>query len=272
MYMSICDVIFIFIRTIGVTNPAFNWSFMSKTPIVLCKTLGICEQLFGTCSATWNVMIAACVLLPLLRGANEFQTITQKKHKTMHIIFVVFITIVTVLIPVAGNAFGFTDNNASHYGLSKWECWIKKTQYFKSIMIPITAYVSFSILLLIYSLFIIYFNNTESLSRLRSQLIWYTVVFVCVWIPTPINRFYNETTNSSSFILTCCQMISLHSIGCANAAVWYHYYMKRLHLQSDISDHTGTYYTDIKTSTANAESIQASTDNTDLISTSSVNS
>eukprot|EP01084_Bolivina_argentea_P235418 396159_1 len=141
MYMSICDLLFVLLRGIYLTNPAFKWTFMSNTPITLCEMLGGCLQLFAICSATWNFIISVGVLLPLFYGINIVQTIVKKQNKFIHCVIVALITLTIVLIPSVTNAFGFTDNNASHYGLSKYECWIKKKIYFSNILIPVTFYV-----------------------------------------------------------------------------------------------------------------------------------
>eukprot|EP01084_Bolivina_argentea_P312678 541351_1 len=236
-YMSIFDLLFMLFRGLYVTNPTFKWIFISEMPIIICKIMGACINSSAICMTTWNFTIAAFILLPIIRG-KPMHKIT--KQKCNHFIFVSFTTFIVVLIPIINDGYGFTDNAASHYGLSKYECWIKEKADFISVYGPITLYVVFSILLLIYCI-CFKFKYHSSLNQLKSQLIWYTAVFVCVWGPSIINRYYNVFTNSSSYILTYIAMLSVHSVGFGNAAVWYHYMIP----SNDENDDTGSNTTNI---------------------------
>eukprot|EP01084_Bolivina_argentea_P251507 421837_1 len=218
-YMSIFDLYSILLRGIYLTSPTFNGTFMSQAPTALCKILGFSHQLSVICMTTWNFIIAAFILLPLTVGKPMFKII---KHRCKHIIFLIFITFIFVLIPFINNGYGLTDNGASQYGLSKYECWISNNKDFISVYGPIAFYYVFSIGLLLWSV-LCGFEHKEELLKLKSQLIWYTSIFVVVWTMPIINRFYGFFTNKTSYGLTYMTIISIHSVGFANAIVWYHY-------------------------------------------------
>eukprot|EP01084_Bolivina_argentea_P251504 421833_1 len=147
-FMSIFDLLLVLLRGIFVSNPAFKWTFISETSTMLCRFIGGFHQLSAICATTCNFVIAAFILLPTIKQTSMYRISTFRK---CHFIFIAVITIIVVVIPIMNNGYGLTDNGASQYGLSKYECWISNNKDFISVYGPIAFYYVFSIGLLLWS-------------------------------------------------------------------------------------------------------------------------
>eukprot|EP01084_Bolivina_argentea_P299649 516524_1 len=232
-YMSVFDIVNLSQRAVYLSNPTFKWQFMSQASNKFCKILGGLLQFTGMCEITWNFIIAAFILLPIIIGQPMYKVVNRK---ILHFMFILVVTCITTLLPALNDGYGFTDNNDSHYGFSKYECWIENSNDFISLYAVYTFYILFSIILLVWSV-LCRFSGDRSLALLRSQLIWYTVVFVCGGAPQIMNRIYAYFTDENSIALLYLGTISFSFIGFANALIWYHY-MKPV--DSDIDAHANS--------------------------------
>eukprot|EP01084_Bolivina_argentea_P136216 239903_1 len=218
-YMSVFDLLGISLRAVYLSNPTFDLTFIADAPTVLCKILGGILQFADMCMVTWNFMIVAFILLPIILGQPMHKII---RLKYVHFIFITVMVFVWVLIPAINDGYGLTDNVATQYGLSKFDCWIEQSADYFCLFVPVSFYLIFSILTFIWTM-LCKFKGDETLSELQLQLIWYTAVFIITWTPPMITRTYGYFTDNTSLVLTYLQTISYHSIGWANAVVWYNY-------------------------------------------------
>eukprot|EP01084_Bolivina_argentea_P251503 421832_1 len=232
-YMSVFDLLQALYTGTYLSNPTFKLTFISDAPTKVCQILGGFLQFINICMTTWNFVIAAFILLPIIIGQSMFRI---RKQKYLHFIFISVMAFVCVLVPAINDGYGLRDNAATVYGLSKYECWIVNERDVFCLYGPVTFYILFSIVLLVWSIY--KFGNNNALSPLLSKLMWYTAVFILFWLPEIVNRIYTSFSDSTSIPLMYLQMLTWNSYGWANAMVWYHY-MKPVDVEpNEIDSHT----------------------------------
>eukprot|EP00483_Globobulimina_turgida_P003300 UN03305 len=146
------------------------------------------------------------------------------KQRRLHMAISCFICILVMILPFLTKnegSYGFTDNTAEVYGLAKYQCWIENKNDNFCLYGFIIVYFVWSVIILLYTFCVI--KQDETIRKLTSRLVWYSLVFVFVWSGPITDRMYRQSTDEMSVGLVCYHWICIHCVGWTNAAVWYTY-------------------------------------------------
>ena len=246
--MSISDA-FISANLITVaSNIVFNDYWYRNVSTKLCFVLGLLQQLCFVLSPAMNITIALGILLPTinLTGLGGIKT-----HIKYHFLFVVCVTISLTSIPAFFNVYGIANGGTNKYNLDEIQCWIVDEKFYLVLYFPITLYVCACLMLFMYYIYKRYVKQQQydhHQHRYINQMTWYTVIFVCQWLPSVICRWINTFKNIDIGI----GIISLfwigHSIiGTGNVIVWIHYFKDNIDRSDTIKKVSQDYQADFGT-------------------------
>ena len=227
--MSCCDIVFCIIKTAdyaSVGYPSLFYGFVGNFPTKLCVARAFIEQFSAIAGISWNIILGIILFCRLY-----FETTLQfiALYTKYYHIFVWCIALITSSIPLIFKGYGYV-NDADADG-HNYECWINKSmlQLFSFELISGFC-LFFAILLLLYCIYLRYIIKKQ-MKTLTIRIIYFTIVFVIVWLPPFIDRIYgivNNTNAGSTFndtssvskVLAYLHNMSISSIGFLNALVW----------------------------------------------------
>eukprot|EP01084_Bolivina_argentea_P026661 49606_1 len=216
LYMSICDVAQQGWIAFSWLSVAFDGSWNANWSPISCKITGTIAQFFLVASASWNFVIAIC-LMRMLRATPIHKFEREIKY---HHIFSWGISFILCIVPWFENAYGYTKNIELIYGLKEFECWISDSVYQLCLYLPAMIYVFIAFILLIFT-FIQSRNKKIQHTSTSLRLAAYTIVFVVTWTFPIILRLHGMTSDKAPPTFTVwAHHISIACIGIGNAVIW----------------------------------------------------
>eukprot|EP01084_Bolivina_argentea_P190014 326651_1 len=216
LWMSFCDVLQQGWISFSWLPVGFDGSWNANWPPIACKLTGTFAQYFLTASASWNFVIAIC-LMRMLRATPCYVLADELIY---HHIFAWTVPLILCILPWIHDAYGYTKNIELKYGLHEFECWIHGGPYQLCLYAPAMIYVFIAFTLLIFTFFqqkAKKINNASTSLRLAA----YTIIFVVTWTFPILLRLYGMITHlpPPTFIVWA-HHISIASIGIGNAMIW----------------------------------------------------
>eukprot|EP00483_Globobulimina_turgida_P008458 UN08475 len=147
LYMSVCDVAQQGWIAFSWLPLAFDGSWNANWSPASCKITGMFAQFFLVASASWNFVIAICLMRML--GATPIHVF--EREIVYHHTFAWGVALILCIIPWFGDAYGYTTNIELSYGLKEFECWINSSMYQLCLYLPAMIYVFSCFLLLIFT-------------------------------------------------------------------------------------------------------------------------
>lgn len=232
-WMSCCDIVFGLItgtQYLSVASESTFRDFNGKLPTGWCVFKAFVLQFCSVASVSWNFIIGFTLLCHLYYRMDLEQIALYNKY---YHIFVWYSASFGAIIPLSFNALGYVTNSDGN----KFECWINVDIYQMCAYGPIGLYLIFAILLLCYCVYL-RFGRQQQMINLTERLIYFTIVFVAVWIFPFIDRIYNIFfgDDEKHKWLAYLHDLGFASVGLLNALVWgtsglwsQYYQMLRIH-------------------------------------------
>lgn len=214
--MALCDIVYQFFvaySLLSLALPDISLYHIFGHSEVICIGKGIVEQFFQIASVSWN-FILSIILFQIMYFETELNKIDENM-KYCHC-YVWSISSICTLINSLANEYVYQSPNM--------ECWIKHSIFqFYTLYLIIIIYLIVAIVLLCYWVYIMYYSN-EKIANLNKRIVYFTMVFVIVWIFPIINQLLlsiHYDINSPLFIvITWIHDIAVASVGLCNAIVW----------------------------------------------------
>lgn len=226
-WMSCCDLFQQFYYGLALSSVGFDSNYNANWDDWICQTIAMIQQFCLVASATWNFLIAVCLLRILLGKIELYQF---EKELKWHHLFVWSIALICCIIPWFGDTYGYVSNVEENYGFKQFQCWINHHETQLCLYAPIFIYVTFATFLL----FVIIYRNrndafiTNKKSKGKGKgrgtalrLSMFTVVFVVTWMCPFILRVRGIFSDKEApAVLVWMHHIGFASIGLANAIIW----------------------------------------------------
>ena len=212
--LSIFDFMFTFMVTLTASNPALNYNWHQNISNELCWFQGFIVQISTTGSSSISIVMVLGILWPLLADKP------QSKQR-YHIIIVSLIVTMSCCISITKYGFGIVGDSLNLYRIY---CWISDPNYFLTLYLPMSIYITISWFMLIYY-FYIRFSTNKRITSSINQLILYTIVFMIHWIPALIGRWFNIISkHAASIEIVTLMWIGFSIRGFGNVIIWFIYY------------------------------------------------
>jgi len=233
-FMSISDFIVGIKTTLEVSQIVFNTEIFKNISPGLCGFVGFIGELFGVNGAAMHFVIAFFLLRPTIDGAGRKDLQDQRMHR---IIFLISITLTSVIIPIIFDAYGHTNSGSDDNNMSNYKCYIKKPVFYLVQYIPITIYILCCLCIFVKYAYKRCCKNVDFKQiDIINQMILYTIIFVIQWSPAVIVRWCDVFKAQFGVIATAMLTISLSWIGILNFVVWISYFKMITEIQSSLNE------------------------------------
>ena len=214
--LASCDIVYEFV--------AF-WQYLS---VISLKTFGILNSGYPH---GWCVVKALCIQFPLLLsisynfilGLILFEILYFKvglidinKRIVFYHIGVWIFAFILATIPLIFNAYGYVNNPNG----KEFECWVENGSFQLCLYGPVALEMIIFIILLLYYGYIRYYSKYDRIANLNKQIVYFTCVFVCVWIFPLADRIISMGDNAAPDIIVWLHDIGFASFGFFNAVIW----------------------------------------------------
>ena len=186
--MSGCDFVYGVVmgsEYLSVASPSTFYHLNGGLSNGLCVFKAFVIQFCSMASVSWN-FILGIVLLRSISKYFQAPLNVVGSHIMYYHIFVWSVALIATLIPLFSGVFGYVNNIDG----KEFECWIDVNIYQLYEYGPIGFFLFCAILLLLYCMFLHYCAH-KPMTALTKRIIYFTIVFVIVWIFPFIDRMYS---------------------------------------------------------------------------------
>ena len=216
--MSVCDVIFEFIESwqelSAASEDILAWLNEGYSNTA-CIIKGYFLEYFTVASASWNFILVLILLQILLFRTNLTKISSNLKY---YHLFVWLFSLIASTIPLFYQKYGYVTNQNENYWI---QCAINDSKFRLFIYAPIAFYMLFAIGLLLYYVYLRYVYRKTKIGNLSMQIVYFTIMFVIVWIFPLLDRIYDiHKFKTNSGKVAWLHDIGRASVGLSNALVW----------------------------------------------------